>query len=99
MNDSVVAVNCFGKGARLQHAMLGRDVQVESAAQLNPAIVTDRSVVGRVARIVRDIMNQGNYTPAWDVIDIDLESDCQRFDASAAAFVVVSRGRFPRVSA
>ena len=99
MNDSVLAVNCFGKGAWLQHAMLRRDVQVESAAQLNPAIVTDRSVVGRVARIVRDIIDQGNFTPAWDVSDIDLESDCQRFDASAAAVVVVSRGRFPQVSA
>lgn len=99
MNDSVLAVNCFGKGAWLQHAMLRHDVQVESAAQLNHAIVMDRSVVGRVARIVRDIIDQGNFTPAWDVSDIDLESDCQRFDASAAAVVVVSRGRFPQVSA
>lgn len=60
----MLAVNCIGKGAWLQHAMWRRDVRVESAVQANHAIVMDRSVFGRVARIVRDIIDQGNYTPA-----------------------------------
>ena len=99
MNNSVVGANCVVKGARLEHAMLRCDVQVENAAQLDHAIVMDRSVIGRGARIVRAIIDQDNDIPAGEVIGTDLERDRLRFHVSAAGVVVVPRGYFPRVSA
>jgi glucose-1-phosphate adenylyltransferase len=99
MSDSVVGANCVVRGAHLQHAMLRRDVRVENAAHLDHAIVMDRSVVGRGARIVRAIIDQDNYIPAGEDIGIDLERDRQRFHVSGAGVVVVPRGYFPLASA
>jgi glucose-1-phosphate adenylyltransferase len=99
MRDSVVGANCVVTGAHLQHAMLRHDVRVENLAQLDHAIVMDRSVVGRGARIVRAIIDQDNYIPAGEVIGIDLERDRQRFHVSGTGVVVVPRGYFPEASA
>jgi glucose-1-phosphate adenylyltransferase len=68
-------------------------------AQLDHAIVMDRSVVGRGARIVRAIIDQDNYIPAGEVIGIDLQRDRQRFHVSGTGVVVVPRGYFPEASA
>ncbi len=93
---SVVGSGCVVTGARLERAMLRRGVRVEEDASIEDAIVMDRTVVGRGARITRAIIDQDNCIPAGEVIGGNPERDRQRFHVSDTGIVVVPRWYFPR---
>lgn len=93
---SVVGSGCVINGARLRHTMLRRAVCVEEDARLEDAIVMDRTVVGRGARITRAIVDQDNHIPPGEVIGGDLERDRARFHVSDTGIVVVPRRYFRR---
>jgi glucose-1-phosphate adenylyltransferase len=96
---SVVGSGCVVTDARLDHALLRRAVRVEADACIDHAIVMDRSVVGRGARITRAIIDQDNHIPAGEVIGNQPERDRERFHVSDTGIVVVPRGHFPRTRA
>jgi glucose-1-phosphate adenylyltransferase len=93
---SVIGSGCVVTSARLHRTMLRRTVRVEEDACLEDAIVMDRTVVGRGARITRAIVDQDNYIPPGEVIGGDPERDRQRFHVSDSGIVVVPRWYFPR---
>jgi glucose-1-phosphate adenylyltransferase len=93
---SVVGSGCVVNGARLDHAMLRRLVNVEADAQLDHCIVMDRNTIGAGARLRRVIVDQDNHIPAGELIGHDLARDRERFTVSANGVVVVPRGYFRR---
>ena len=96
VTDSVVGADCVVDSAQVRHSMLRRSVRVGRDADLSQAIVMDRSVVGRGARIVRAIIDQDNCIPDGESIGVDLERDRKRFHVSKSGVVVVPRGHFSR---
>jgi glucose-1-phosphate adenylyltransferase len=95
---SVIGSGCVVDGARLDHAMLRRNVCVEEAALLDHCIIMERTRIGRGARLRRVIVDEDNDIPADECIGFDPERDRARFTVSDAGVVVVPRGFFPPVS-
>ena len=92
---SVIGSGCVVDGARLDHAMLRRNVCVQPGAVLDHCILMERTHVGRGARLRRVIVDQDNEIPANESIGFDPERDRARFTVSDAGIVVVPRGFFP----
>jgi glucose-1-phosphate adenylyltransferase len=95
INRSVVGSGCVVNNARLEGALLRREVTVEEDARLEECILMERTVVGRGARIKRAIIDQDNFIPAGEVIGGDSARDSRRFHVSESGIVVVPRGYFP----
>lgn len=96
---SVVGSGCVVDGARLDHAMLRREVHVGPDAQLDHCIVMERTVVGAGCRITRAIIDQDNDIPPGEVIGGDPARDRRRFHVSETGIVVVPRGYFQHARA
>lgn len=98
IHHSVVGSGSIVDGARLDHAMLRRSVEVARDAQIEHCIVMDRSRIGPGARIRRAIVDQDNDIPPFERIGYDLDEDRKRFHVTDSGIVVVPRKYFaPRV--
>jgi glucose-1-phosphate adenylyltransferase len=95
---SVIGSGCVVEGARLDHAMLRRNVCVGDGALLDHCILMERTRVGHGARLRRVIVDQDNDIPANESIGFDAERDRARFTVSDGGIVVVPRGFFPHAA-
>lgn len=95
IHRSVVGSGSLVDGARLDHAMLRRSVQVEHDAVIEHSIVMERSRIGRGARLSRTIVDQDNDIPPFERIGHDLDADRRRFHVTDSGIVVVPARFFP----
>ncbi len=92
---SVVGSGSVVDGARLDHAMLRRSVEVEPDALIEHCIVMERSRIGRGAHIRRAIVDQDNDIPPFERIGYELDEDRKRFHVTDSGIVVVPSKFFP----
>lgn len=84
------AIGC----AWLDHAWLRPGVSVADDACIEQAIVMDRCVVGRGAKLVRAIVDEDNCVPEGECIGGEAERTRGRFHVSESGVTVVPRGYF-----
>jgi glucose-1-phosphate adenylyltransferase len=90
------AADCTIGSARLDLACLRTGVTVYDGAHVVQSIVMDGCVVGRGARLLRTIVDEGNCIPDGACIGGALERTRGRFPVSAGGVTVVPRGTFAR---
>ncbi len=90
--DSLVCNGTIVSGARVQRSVVGRNVRINSYAQVTDSILFDRVNVGRHARIHRAIIDKDVVIPDGVEIGIDPVADRQRgFVISEGGVVVVGK--------
>ncbi|MEC5396653.1 glucose-1-phosphate adenylyltransferase [Uliginosibacterium sp. H1] len=94
LRNSSIGAGCVLRGARINGALLRREVVVEEDAEITESIIMDRTVIGRGAKVRRAIIDQNNIVRPGDRIGFDPARDRERgFHVSEQGIVVVGRGQ------
>ncbi|HKJ09594.1 MAG TPA: glucose-1-phosphate adenylyltransferase [Gammaproteobacteria bacterium] len=88
--DSMVSGGCIISGSTVRHSLLFSNVNVESHAMLQHAVVLPDVHVGRGARISRAVVDRGCWIPAGMVIGDDPKQDAERFYVTPGGVVLVT---------
>jgi glucose-1-phosphate adenylyltransferase len=90
--NSILSGGCIVSGGRIEHSILGPNVQIHSYAEVTDSILMEGVSVGRRARIRRAIIDKGITVPEGMVIGFNLDEDRKRFTLSDTDIVVVPKG-------
>ena len=90
--NSILSGGCIVSGARVEHSILGPNVQIHSYAEVTDSIILEGVSIGRRARIRRAIIDKGITVPEGMVIGFNLDEDRKRFTLSDTDIVVVPKG-------
>lgn len=90
--NSILSGGCIVSGGRIEHSILGPNVQIHSYAEVTDSILMEGVSVGRRARIRRAIIDKGITVPEGMVIGFHLDEDRKRFTLSDTDIVAVPKG-------
>ena len=89
--DSITCAGSIISGGLVRSSVLGRNVRVNSYAQVHDSILFDGVDIGRHARVHRAIIDKGISIPAGAQIGVDAEEDRRRgFTVSDNGVVVIA---------
>lgn len=88
--DSMVSGGCVISGATVRHSLLFSNVNVNSYATVEDAVVLPEVVIGRHSRIKKAVIDKGCMIPPNTVIGEDPEQDAERFYVSPGGIVLVT---------
>jgi glucose-1-phosphate adenylyltransferase len=90
--NSMLSGGCIVSGGRVEHSILGPNVQIHNYAEVTDSIVLEGVSVGRHAKIRRTIIDKGITVPEGIEIGFDLDKDRRRFTVTDTDIVVVPKG-------
>ena len=89
--DSITCAGSIISGGLVRASVLGRNVRVNSYAQVHDSILFDGVDIGRHARVHRAIIDKGISIPAGAQIGVDLDEDRRRgFTVSDSGIVIIA---------
>ena len=88
--DSMVSGGCVISGATVRHSLLFSNVNINSYATVEDAVVLPEVVIGRHSRIKKAVIDKGCMIPPNTVIGEDPEQDAERFYVSPGGVVLVT---------
>ncbi len=90
--DSIVCNGTIVSGGRVQRSVIGREVRINSYAQVTDSILFDRVTIGRHAIVHRAIIDKDVVVPDGVKIGVDPRLDARRgFVVSEGGVVVVGK--------
>ena len=90
--DSIVCPGSIVSGGRVERCIVGREVRINSYAQVSDSILFDRVEVGRHAKIRRAIVDKNVKIPAGVEIGFDHDADRARgFAVTESGIVVIGK--------
>jgi glucose-1-phosphate adenylyltransferase len=90
--NSILSGGCIVSGGRVEHSILGPNVQIHSYAEVTDSIILEGVSVGRNARIRRTVIDKGVTVPKGMEIGFDLNQDRKKFTVTDTDIVVVPKG-------
>ena len=93
--NSLISEGCLIEGANVLGSVLGRNVRLESGAEVEECVILDGTRIGPGARLRRVILDKNCVIPAGMTIGFDLVADRARFPTTESGLVVLPKGWRP----
>jgi glucose-1-phosphate adenylyltransferase len=90
--NSILSGGCIVNGGRIEHSILGPNVQIHTDAEVMDSIILEGVSIGPRARIRRTIIDKGITVPEGMEIGFNLGKDRKRFTVTDTDIVVVPKG-------
>jgi glucose-1-phosphate adenylyltransferase len=90
--NSILSGGCIVNGGRLEHSILGPNVQIHTDAEVMDSIILEGVSIGPRARVRRTIIDKGITVPEGMEIGFNLGKDRKRFTVTDTDIVVVPKG-------
>jgi len=96
IEDSLVGQGSLIDEARIRRSVIGRNVHIESGAEINECVILDGAKVGAKARLRRVIADRFNSIGDEEVIGFSPKLDKKRYHMTSSGLVVLPRGCFAK---